>query len=169
MARLNEAQWQEVKAAYEVQPLSNRELADKFKVSEGAIRLRAKDGGWIKGQSTHLVEAKLKAIKDIAAVNAQTTQLSTQHQGVIDADVAFRLQNDDDLEAIQFVARQMLAQVENPAALLALTNITIKHREARLGKTPLMAMQINVEDAPRGAFVFRTQLATDTIEQDDDE
>lgn len=147
MARLNDAQWALVRAAYEVQTLSNRELADKFQVSEGAIRLRAKDGGWIKGQSTHLVEAKLKAIKDIASVNAQTTRLSTQHQGVIDADVAFRLQNDDDLEAIQVVARQMLAQVENPAALLALTNITVKHREARLGRSPDTAIQINTNGA----------------------
>lgn len=161
MARLNEAQWAFVRAEYEVKKLSDHELARMFDVSNTAIRKRAIKEGWVKGGSSHLADAKLNLIKDLSKLSSQSSQLSSQHLNAIDADVAFRLQNDDDLEAIQVVARQMLAQVDNPAALLALTNIAVKHREARLGKTPLMAMQVNIEDAPKGAFVFRTQLVTE--------
>lgn len=142
MARLNEAQWQQVKAAYEVRNLSNRELADKFQVSEGAIRLRAKEGGWIKGQSTHLVDKNISILNDIKSLGAQTTQLSTQHQAAISDEVQFRIDSDKDMAAIQTKANLLINAIDSPVAAAQLMALTVKHREARLGKQPNVAVNV---------------------------
>lgn len=147
MARLSDTEWAKVRAEYEVKHLSDHELSRLFGVSNTAIRKKAIKDGWIKGGSSQLVDAKLKIIKDISDLSSQSSQLSSQHLSVIDSDVAFRLRNDKDLEAIQVVANKMLAQVDNPSALLALVTITVKHREARLGKSPDTAIQINTSGA----------------------
>ena len=150
MARLSETQWALARAEYEVKNLSNREIADKFGVTEGAIRKRAALDFWVKGQSAHLVEKKLKVISDLEAISTQSTNLSTQHLQVIDDDVSFRLQNNKDLQSIQKVVNAMIsAGLENPTHALALMSATVKHREARLGKSPETAIQINNGISPR--------------------
>lgn len=143
MARLTNAQWAEVRAAYEVKNVSTRELAGDFGVSETAIRKKALAECWVKGGSSHLVDANLQIIKDISSVSSQSSQLSSQHLDVISDEVSFRLQSDKDMQAIQKVVNSMAAKIENPVHALALMNATVKHREARLGKSPDTAIQIN--------------------------
>lgn len=142
MARLSEAQWQEVKAAYEVRYLSNRELAAKFGVGESAIRKRAGLEGWIKGESAHLVDKNINIIKDIKLLGAQSAQLSAQHQAAISDEVQFRLDSDKDMMAIQAKANALLNAIDSPAAAAQLMALTVKHREARLGKQPEVAVNV---------------------------
>lgn len=143
MARLTEDQWGDVKAAYEVRNLSNRELGAMFGVSETAIRKKADKDCWIKGASSHLIDMKLNVINEVADISSQSSQLSLQHVAAIDDEVSFKLNNDKDLQAIQAKVNLMVANIENPSQALALMTATVKHREARLGKSPDVAVQIN--------------------------
>ena len=169
MARLTKQQWADARADCEVRCMDNCTIAKRYNVSEAAVRKAAIREGWVFGKSSSIVEKSINVIKEMVDVSSQSSRLSTSAQAAIFDEVQFRLESDKDLQAIQSKAMLMLDAIDSPAAAAQLMALTVKHREARLGKTPLMAMQINVEDAPRGAFVFRTQLATDTIEQDDDE
>lgn len=143
MARLTDDQWLEIRADYEVRHTSNRELASKHGVTEAAIRKKAKQQGWIKEGSSHLVDKKTNIIKELHDLSSQSSQLSSHHLAAIDDEVSFTLQNNSDLQLIQNRINLMVDQVENPAHLLALMSATVKHREARLGKSPETAIQIN--------------------------
>ena len=143
MARLTDLQWADVRAAYEVKSLSDHELSRMFGVSNTAIRKKAQKEGWIKGGSSHLVDMNYNVIKDVSAIGSQSSQLSSQHLIAISDEVSFRLQNDDDLQAIQNVVNKMAKSVEIAPHALALMTATIKHRNARLGKSPETAIQIN--------------------------
>ncbi len=143
MARLTDAQWSVVKADYEVKNLSNRELAAIHGVSESGIRKKAEQDSWQKGASAHLISANLQIIKDLSDVSAQSAHLSAQHIDAISEEVKFRIDNDRDLQAIQNIVNSMARNIDNPAHALALMTATVKHREARLGKSPDVAVQIN--------------------------
>ena len=143
MARLTNLQWAEVKADYEVKNLSNRELAAIHGVSESGIRKKAEQDSWVKGGSAHLISMNYNVIKEVSEIGAQSAQLSAQHLIAISDEVSFRLQNDDDLQAIQNVVNKMAKSVEIAPHALALMTATIKHRDARLGKSPETAIQIN--------------------------
>lgn len=143
MARLTAENWELVKADYEVRSLSNRELAGKYGVSEAAIRKKAKAQGWVKEESAHLIEKKASVIKDLHNLSSQSAHLSSHHIAAIDDEVMFKLQSDKDMQAIQDKVNLMVDGVDNPNHLLALMNATVKHREARLGKSPETAIQIN--------------------------
>lgn len=143
MARPSSEQWAEVKAAYEIKNISIRELAASFGLSDTAVRKKASAEGWIKGGSSHLVDANIKVINDIRQISSQCSQLSSQHLDVISDEVAFKIQSDSDLQAIQRKINGMVESIDSPVQALALMNATVKHREARLGKSPDTAIQIN--------------------------
>lgn len=143
MARLTDEQWENVRADFEVRNLPNTELALKHGVTETAIRKRAKRDGWIKGVSSSLVTDKVNIINDVMELSSKSSNLSSNHLAVIDDEVSFRLQNDKDLQAIQDQVNLMVRNIENPSHALALMTATVKHREARLGKSPDTAIQIN--------------------------
>lgn len=143
MARLSQEQWEQVQADYEVRNLPNTELASKYGVSEGAVRKKAKERSWIKGGSTSLIDDKAGIINDMKEFALKSTMLSTSHLNAIDDEVRFRLNNDKDMQAIQDKVNLMVRELDNPTHALALMNATVKHREARLGKSPETAIQIN--------------------------
>lgn len=143
MARLTDLQWADVRAAYEVKNLSDHELSRMFGVSNTAIRKKAQKDGWVKGGSSHLVDMNYNVIKDVSAIGSQSSQLSSQHLIAISDEVSFRCKNDDDLQAIQDVVNKLARSVEIAPHALALMTATVKHREARLGKSPDTAIQIN--------------------------
>ena len=143
MARLTDEQWSIVRADYEVRSLSNYELAEKHGVTETAIRKKAKQYGWVKGQSSHLVDEKVSIIKGVAQFSSQSSRISSHHNIVIDDEATFKMNNDKDLQEIQNVVNKMVRSIDNPTHALALMNATVKHREARLGKSPDTAIQIN--------------------------
>jgi hypothetical protein len=99
--------------------------------------------GWVKNGSSHLVDMNHKVIKDLEEISSQNSNLSTQHIIAIADEVAFRIKSDDDLQAIQNVVNKLAQQVDIAPHALALMTATIKHREARLGKSPEVAIQIN--------------------------
>ena len=154
MARLNKNKWSEVKAAYEVKNSSNRELAAIFGVSETAIRLKAKSECWIKGQTSHLVDKKINIIKELNELTSQTSQLTSQHLTAIDDEVSFKLASNKDLQVIQDKANEMIAIIDSPSHVLALMTATVKHREARLGKSPDVAVQINNNSSTSNNLTF---------------
>lgn len=146
MARPSSEQWAEVKAAYEIKNISIRELAASFGLSDTAVRKKANAEGWIKGGSSHLVDANIKVINDIKEISSQSSQLSSQHLGVISDEVAFKLQSDADLQAIQRVVNKMVDTIDSPVQALALMNATVKHREARLGKQADTEINVNTQN-----------------------
>lgn len=119
-----------------------------FGVSDTAIRKKAEKDGWIKCGSSHLIGMKLNVINDVAEISSQSSHLSSQHISAIDAEVSFKLSNDKDLQAIQDKVNLMVANIDNPSHALALMTATVKHREARLGKSPDTAIQINNANTP---------------------
>jgi len=143
MARLTEEQWQEVQADYEVRDLPNTELAIRHGVTETAIRKRAKRDSWVKGSSSSLISDKVNIINNVKELSSRSSILSSSHLNAIDDEVRFRLSNDKDLQAIQDKVNLMVNDIDNPAHALALMTATVKHREARLGKQPDTAIQIN--------------------------
>ena len=143
MARLTSSQWAEIKALYEVKVISEHELAKQFGISNTAIRKMAVKHGWIKNGSSHLVDMNHKVIKCLEEISSQNSTLSSQHIVVIADEVAFRCKSDEDLQAIQDVVNKLVKSVDIAPHALALMTATIKHREARLGKSPDVAIQIN--------------------------
>ncbi len=143
MARLSEYTWGVIKADFEVKSISNRALAEQYGITETAIRKRASRDGWIRGGSSRLIEKKINVINEVYEISSQSSRLSSQHIAAIDEEVLFRLQNDKDLQFIQDKINVLAKQIDNPSHALALMTATVKHREARLGKSPDTAIQIN--------------------------
>ncbi len=143
MARLTKEQWLDARADYEVRCLDNCAIAARHGVSETAVRKAAIRDGWIFGKSSSIVDKSVKAIKDMVAASSESSNLSSSALAAVSDEVQFRLDNDKDMAAIQAKANKMLRAVDTPAAALQLMALTVKHREARLGKSPDTAIQIN--------------------------
>mgnify|MGYP001011774249 CR=1 FL=1 len=160
MARLSAEQWAMARADYEIRGLSVTEIARQYGCAKSAVSMRAKADGWQAGKTEQAVADKSNAIMQLARVEQETEQkLNATERAVFDAvvrdDVAFRLQNDADMEAVREHAMRLLPMVEKPADAKALMETLRIQREARLGKSPDTAIQINnnapVELEPRAA------------------
>ena len=160
MARLSAEQWAMARADYEIRGLSVTEIARQYGCAKSAVSMRAKADGWQAGKTEQAVADKSKAIMQLARIEQETEQrLSATERAVFDRvvadDVAFRLQNDSDMEAVREHAMRLLPMVEKPADAKALMETLRIQREARLGKSPDTAIQINnnapVELEPRAA------------------
>lgn len=148
------------RADFEIAGLSVSEIARKYNVAKSSVSDKAKTQGWEPNKTERSVSEKSNAIIALAKVNQETEQeLNTVERAVFDRvvadDVAFRLQNDSDMEAVREHAMRLLPMVEKPADAKALMETLRIQREARLGKAPDTAIQINnnapVELEPRAA------------------
>ena len=89
----------------------------------------------------------------LARVEQETEQkLNATERAVFDAvvrdDVAFRLQNDADMEAVRQHVMMLSATTEKATDAKAIMETLRIQREARLGKAPDTAIQINNNSAP---------------------
>ena len=156
MARLTPEQWLAAKADFEIAGLSVTEIADKYRLDKAAVSRRAKKEAWQAGKSQPLSTRKVNAIIELAECEAQSQQakLNSVERAVFDRvvadDVAFRLQNDADMEAVREHAMSLLPLVEKPTDAKALMETLRIQREARLGKAPDTAIQINNGEVASG-------------------
>lgn len=156
MARLTPEQWLAARADFEIAGLSVTEVADKYRLDKAAVSRRAKKEAWQAGKSQPLSTRKVNAIIELAECEAQSQQakLNSVERAVFDRvvadDVAFRLQNDADMEAVREHAMRLLPMVEKPTDAKALMETLRIQREARLGKAPDMAIQINNGEVASG-------------------
>ena len=148
------------RADFEIAGLSVSEIARKYNVAKSSVSDKAKAQGWEPNKTERSVSEKSNAIIALAKVNQESEQkLNNVERAVFDRvvadDVAFRLQNDSDMEAVREHAMRLLPMVEKPADAKALMETLRIQREARLGKSPDTAIQINnnapVELEPRAA------------------
>lgn len=160
MARLSAEQWAMARADFEIRGLSVTEIARQYGCAKSAVSMRAKADGWQAGKTEQAVADKSNAIMQLARVEQETEQkLNATERAVFDAvvrdDVAFRLQNDADMEAVREHAMSLLPLIEKPLDAKLLMETLRIQREARLGKAPDTAIQINnnapVELEPRAA------------------
>jgi len=143
MARLTADEWERVRADYEVRSMSFNELSKKYGIGKSTISKRVNSEGWIKGKSEPLVEKKINVINELVDIAEKSEPLGEPHNAAIDEEVAFILENNKDLQRIQRKVNEMVALAENPNQVLALMNATVRHREARVGKNPEVAIQVN--------------------------
>lgn len=160
MARLSAEQWTMARADFEIAGMSVTEIAQKYGCAKSAVSMKAKAQGWELNKTEQAQDKKVKAVIALAEVGTETEQkLNNVERAVFDRvvadDVAFRLQNDSDMEAVREHAMRLLPMVEKPADAKALMETLRIQREARLGKSPDTAIQINnnapVELEPRAA------------------
>ena len=148
MARLSAEQWMMARADFEIRGLSVTEIARPYGCATSAVSMRAKADGWQAGKTEQAVADKSNAIMQLARVEQETERgLNATERAVFDAvvrdDVAFRLQNDADMEAVRQHVMSLLATTEKAADAKAIMETLRIQREARLGKVPDTAIQIN--------------------------
>ena len=136
------------RADFEIRGLSVSEIARQYGCAKSAVSMRAKADGWQAGKTEQAVADKSNAIMQLARVEQETEQkLNATERAVFDAvvrdDVAFRLQNDADMEAVREHAMSLLPLIEKPLDAKLLMETLRIQREARLGKAPDTAIQIN--------------------------
>ena len=153
MARLTVEQWMAARADFEIAGLSVSEIARKYNVAKSSVSDKAKAQGWEPNKTERSVTEKSNAIIALAKVNQETEQkLNNVERAVFDRvvadDVAFRLQNDADMEAVREHAMSLLPLIEKPLDAKLLMETLRIQREARLGKVPDTMVQVNNNNAP---------------------
>ena len=116
--RLTSEQWEQARAEYEVRGLSLGEVARRFGVSDVAVGKRAKKGGWAQGKSLGLAEKKVSAIKELYAIEQESSDLPQTFRTTLDDVVRERLESEHLLarldKALMLKAHAILARVERP-------------------------------------------------------
>ena len=152
MARLTQEQWEQARADFEIGGLSQADIVSKYGVSKSTVSERVKKEGWQEGKTELTEQIKTRAIIDILKTEQQTELLTRTEQAVFDAkvadEVAFRIQNDEDMDKVRKHAMALLSGVDKVSDLKALMDLLRIQREARLGKNPDTAIQINNQIDP---------------------
>ena len=152
--------WLAAQADYEIGGKSMSEIARQYGISKAAVSAKAKEQGWEKNKIERSVSEKSNAIIALAKVNQETEQkLNNVERAVFDRvvadDVSFRLQSDGRMQEVEDIAMTLLASTDKVSDAKMAMEILRIHREARLGKSPDTAIQINnnapVELEPRTA------------------
>lgn len=158
--------WEIVKAFYE-RGLSLSEIIEREEVKitdRSSISKRAKAEGWIKGEKSTLVEKEVSAKQDLIAVNSQKSTLNSTELFINDMLVAERLQFETTSNARMELAAQkameMLDVSERAGDVKAVMDTLKVHREARLGKAPEVAVQIN-----NSAFEVKAPWLSSNVEK----
>lgn len=153
MARLTQEQWIAARADYEIAGLGVSEIAKKYGCAKSSVSEKAKAQDWKPNKTEQAVKEKSNAIIKLAEIEQQTEQgLNPAERAVFDAvvvdDVTFRLQNDADMEAVRKHVMMLLPTIDRASDGKALMEMLRIQREARLGKAPDTAIQINNNAMP---------------------
>lgn len=146
MARLSQDQWDAVKADYITGRYSTRALADRHNVSNAAISKKANADGWVvidPDVVDTLIESRMvmeHGVNEIAKLNkVNTVNLTRAVNDLAD----FEMKSNQRMAKVEDKAMKMLDSAESPVHVKAIMDTLVKHREARLGKSPETAIQIN--------------------------
>lgn len=146
MARLTGEQWDVVKSEYITGRYSTRALADRHNVSNAAISKKAKADGWVVMDSNvvdTLVESRMvmeHGVNELAKVNKVNSVNLTR---AVNDLAEFEMQSNKRMAEAENKAMDILDTVEKASDVKAIMETLVKHREARLGKSPDTAIQIN--------------------------
>lgn len=94
MPRLTKGQWERARAEYEVNGLSQNEIAKRFGVNHKAVQKKIAQQGWSQGESRHLVQEKAQVLKELAQVEEKSRSLPSAHQKVLEKAVRTQLELD---------------------------------------------------------------------------
>ena len=146
MARLTQEQWDEVRAHYATGRYANRDLAQMYGVSHVAIQKRAKTEEWSKADSesiNRLVKAKVAYDEEVIKLPKVTNTDAGNFAMAINVLAEFEAKSNSRMEKVEDKAMTLLDEMEDPVKVKAIMETLVKHREARLGKSPDTAIQIN--------------------------
>ena len=146
LARLTNEQWSEVRAHYATGRYTNRDLAEMYGVSHVAIQKKSKAEEWTKADSesvARLVKAKAAYDEEVTKLPKVTNTDSGNFAMAIDVLAEFEAKSNNRMAKVEDKAMMLLDDVDNPAHVKAIMETLVKHREARLGKSPETAIQIN--------------------------
>lgn len=146
MARLSEQQWEKVKADYATGRFSIRVLSERHGVSIAAISKRSNAEGWEKLEPetvSAFVGANVAMRKEVDRV-AQVNKVNSVYLSRSLEDLAeFEIQSNERMALVENKAMRLLDEAEKATDVKAIMDTLVKHREARLGKSPDTAIQIN--------------------------
>lgn len=158
MARLSESEWDQLKADWCTDHYSNRELGERYGVSNVAITKRVKNEGWEKLPKSvvdNFVENKIqttKAIKEVSKVSKVSVANLEESLDKVATDKA-RFHE----VGVNIMAKinSMLDVVEQPSEVKELAMAHKAIYEPRFKTSPDTAIQINNEQrAPRSINDF---------------
>ena len=147
MARLTQEQWSEVKAHYATGKYTNRELAEMYGVSHVAVQKKVKAESWVKADAEsidRLVKAKVAYDAEVTKLPKVTNTDSGNFEMAIDVLAEFESRSNDRMAIVEDKAMDMLDGIDNPNHAKAIMDTLVKHREARLGKSP--DTQVNIQN-----------------------
>jgi len=151
MAQLTPEQWSTIKAEYATGKYSNRELGRRHGITHAAINKKAAAEGWTTIDAD-VVDAYVKSHVEIKeAVSTVSTAMGLEVSSLETAlsDLAtFEAESNRIMARIDAKALEMLDFVDKPNDVKAIMDVHQKHREARLGKSPDTAIQINNNAPP---------------------
>lgn len=116
---------------------SQTSLAKKYKISPASVNK------WCKGiiqENVNVVNTQVAVIKEL--FDKSEYEVNAIHSAVNEL-VKFELESNRRLQKIEDHALSLLSSCEKPTEVKAVMDIAVKHREARLGKQPDTAIQIN--------------------------
>jgi hypothetical protein len=156
MARPTPEQRAAARVDFEVGGMSQTAIARKYGVSRGAVSQWAAAEGWQAGKTKQIQEKKVNAVMALVEAEAETKQanLNSLERAVLDGliadEVAFRTQSDARMEATALVAMRMLEAADKVSDVKMVMETLRIQREARLGKAPDTAIQINNGEVASG-------------------
>jgi len=146
MGRLKDSQWSEIRAHYATGRYPNRDLGETYGVSHVAIQKRAKAEGWVKADPDKvdmLIKAKAAYDSEVTKLPVVTKTDFGNFSMAIDILAEFENRSNERMAKVENKAMDLLDSLEKPSEVKALMETIVKHREARLGRSPDTAIQIN--------------------------
>lgn len=148
MARLSETEWDQLKADWCTDHYSNRDLGERYGVSNVAITKRAKNEGWEKLPKSivdNFVENKIQTTKAINEVSKVSKVSVANLEESLDKVATDKARFHEVGANIMNKINSMLDVVDNPAEVKELAMAHKAIYEPRFKTSPDTAIQINNE------------------------
>lgn len=163
MARLTADQWEAARAEYEVRGVSLGDVAKRFGVATSSASRRANADGWVQGKMQDLVEKKVAAVKELAAVETQTQDLSLRFQHTLQSVVQERLQAEGMLASLDVAlatkAITLASQATSAADIETLSRARKNLAPAQQSPAQQTTVTVNQQQAQSTALSPRDALA----------
>jgi hypothetical protein len=116
---------------------SQNSLANKYRLSKATVNKWCRD---VHQENVNIVNAQVNVIR---ALSEKSEQEANAIMNAVNDLTAFERKSNERMQKIEDYALSLLSSCEKPTEVKAVMDITVKHREARLGKQPDTAIQIN--------------------------